>query len=192
MTGARQRRPWPATPAAVMAIGLVLVSGCASTTASARSGPSVPASTTTPGQHGPPGAVGTTVPGSVADPLTAPIRPLAALAPPGITAPVVTAPGSTFLTPAQAAALPLAEIGNWTLIARTADDRYLLVGVGFHGCARPAALDVSTTVAAVTITARLRTAAPATICPAIAAIAHYVVDLGAPLGARSLLHPPAS
>ena len=134
----------------------------------------------------------------MADPLTAPVRPASELATfdgPGgssATVPTVTPPGASFLTPAQLAGLPVTRVGSWQLLARSADDAALLVGVDVSGCERLAALEVSLGTAAVVVTPRLRSPTAGTVCPALAVVARYVVDLGAPLGGRQLLHPPAS
>ncbi|HXX90285.1 MAG TPA: hypothetical protein VEI83_08695 [Acidimicrobiales bacterium] len=110
---------------------------------------------------------------------------------PGSTpATLVHPPGIVLVPPSQLGASPVATIGSWELVARSADDRELLVSVGYGGCERLAALDVAVTAADVTITPRLRTAAPGTVCPAIAVAVRFLVDIGAPLGSRALLHPP--
>jgi hypothetical protein len=172
---------------------LALGGGCSTaTTAPPGTSTSAPTSTSVPVGSGAPGGVATTVPGPVADPLSAPVRPRDALVPTGVSAPVVRAPGADFLTPAQTAGLPLSLVGSWERLARSADARFLAIGVSVAGCTRLVALEVTVTVVAVTITPRLRTAAPGTLCPAIVVVARYVVDLGAPLGARPLLHPPMS
>jgi hypothetical protein len=163
--------------------GLLVASRCSGPAAST----STAAPTTLP--------AATTVPGSMADPLTAPVRARAAMSAPlagGPAAPVptVTAPGATFRTPAQVAGLPVAEVGGWRLVARSADDRYLLVGITFGGCERLVALEVTPAATAVTITPRMRTAGPGAVCPAFIAVSRYIVDIGGPLGSRPLLHPP--
>jgi len=65
------------------------------------------------------------------------------------------------------------------------------VQVAYGGCDRLSALEVSAGASAVTVTPRLRAPSGAVVCPQLAALARFVVDLGAPLGSRPLLHPPA-
>ena len=141
------------------------------------------------------------MPGSTPDPLTAPVRSLADLEAPsgpggtaggGSPVPVVTPPGTTLLSGPALAALPVVRVGTWRLVARSADDRYLLVEVAYGGCDRLAALDVAAPANAVTVTPQLRSPQGAVVCPQIAALARFVVDLGAPLGTRPLLHPPST
>jgi hypothetical protein len=182
------RRLW----AVIAVAGLLVAAGCsgpASSTKTSTTTTTTTSTTTTPSSA-------TTVPGSVADPLTAPVRtrdtlsaPIAPGAPASVI-PTVTPPGATFRTPAQVAGLPVAKVGSWQLVARTTDNRFLLVSIPFGGCDSLAGLEVSAAAAAVTITPRLRTAAPGALCPAFIATAHYIVDIGGPLGPRALLHPP--
>jgi len=190
----RRGEPWAAAAVAAVAV----LAACGSPSSSGRTGVSTTSTSSTPSPL--PGGPATTVPGSVRDPLTALVRSLSQLEAPvggtgtgsgGTPVTVVRPPGITLLSPSELARLPVAGVGTWQLLARSADNRYLLIQTSYGGCTRLAALDVAAAPSAVTIIPRLRSPSGSVVCPQFEALVRYLVDLGAPLGGRPLLHPPS-
>jgi hypothetical protein len=123
-----------------------------------------------------------------ADRLHAPVAPLANLMKEAVE--VVKPPGQVFRTPPHSS---LTEISPWTLTARSADDRYLLVSVVYGSCGGPpVALNIEQSDRSVIIIPLGEPPPSGTICPAQVIAIRLLVDLGSPLGARELLHPEAA
>lgn len=127
--------------------------------------------------------------GATTDALRAPVYDQLSPSTSGST--VVRPPGTGDLSaPPSAARGTRASVGPWALSLRSGNGQYLLIGTNTHGCYSLWRLRVEVNSTNVVITPRLRSPAiPRTTCPSTSIGRLWLIDLGSPLGGRSLLHP---
>lgn len=78
--------------------------------------------------------------------------------------------------------------GEWSLEARSSDNRYFLIDVPSGECDRLSSLRVLENRQSVTVVPILESPSPGTPCVPNLAVQGYVIALSAPLGKRRLLH----
>lgn len=117
--------------------------------------------------------------------LTAPVRSYDQLVGRSFAAALVRPPGRVFSR--VALRLP-ARYAHWVLVARTADDRYLLIQFAYGGCDPLASVRIEARNDEVAVIPVLGLVPPGP-CAANFGLKLVAVDLMAPLGQRHLLDP---
>jgi|ERR1700676_3823570 hypothetical protein len=103
----------------------------------------------------------------------------------------VKPPGTADLSPPPSAARgTVGSVGRWTLSLMLDKGRYLLIGTSTSGCTSLWKLKVEEDSRTVVISPQLSSPSdPHKACPSIEIGHLWLINLGSPLGGRSLLHP---